>query len=141
MADTWNITNQLRPHARPDALAPKPLRPQARPDAVSPEPTQVTVALDSDPRRPRLRPEDLGQLPESTQADATIAEALPLDRTALIGLFHGPDGGSALLRLSSGSVVKVAAGAEVAGGRVTAIGPEGLRLRKDGEEILLTMPG
>jgi len=121
MADTWDLDEPFRPRARPDDLVPEPLRPQRRP---------------SD-----LGMEDHGNVPQSVQADATVPEALPLDRTALIGLFHGPDGSSALLRLPSGSVVKVGAGETVDGGRVTAINQDGLRLRKGGEEIVLTMPG
>jgi hypothetical protein len=121
MADTWSITDLLRPRVRPEGLAPEPLRPQTRPEGLG------TVIG--------------GSIPESTQADATTPKAIPLDRTALIGLFHGPDGGTALLRLAGGSIVKVAAGETVDGGRVTAISQDGLRLRKDGEEILLTMPG
>lgn len=137
MADTWSIMNRLRPRARPDGVAPEPSRPQGRPEAAE-APQEVASTED---RRPRLRPEGLGTVPESVQADATVAEALPLDRTTLIGLFNGPDGGSALLRLPSGSIVKVAAGEAVDGGRITAIDEDGLRLRKGDEEILLTMPG
>jgi Tfp pilus assembly protein PilP len=136
MADTWDITDGLRPRARPDGLAPEPLRPHARPEAP-----QETASLEPDQLRPRTRPEGLGTVPEETQENATVAEALPLDRTTLIGLFNGPDGGSALLRLPGGTVVKVAAGGTVDGGRVTAISEDGLRLQKDGEEIILTMPG
>ncbi|EYD77689.1 Translation initiation factor 2 (IF-2, GTPase) [Rubellimicrobium mesophilum DSM 19309] len=120
MADTWDLPEPFRPHARPDDLVPEPLRPHERPTD--------------------LGMEDHGAVPSAVQADATLPEAIPLDRTALIGLFHGPDGSSALLRLPSGSVVKVAAGESVDGGRVTAIGQEGLRLQKDGREIVLTMP-
>ena len=121
MADTWSINDEPRPRARPDDLVPRPLRPHGRP---------------SD-----LGMEAHGTVPEAVQADATLPEAIRLDRTALLGLFHGPDGSSALLRLASGSVVKVAAGETVDGGRVTSIGQDTLRLRKDGREIVLSMPG
>ena len=121
MADTWKTTNELRPRARPEGLAPERPRPHGRPGD--------------------LGMADHGAVPEATQADATVPDAIALDRTALIGLFHGPDGSSALLRLPSGSVTKVAAGDTVDGGRVTAINQDGLRLRKGDEEIVLTMPG
>lgn len=137
MADTWDITEPLRPRARPEGFAPEPLRPQERPASG----TASLADAEPEPERPRLRPEGLGTVPESTQADATIPEAIPLDETALIGLLHGPNGSSALLRLPGGSVVKVAAGESVDGGRVTAINQDGLRLQKGGEVILLTMPG
>jgi hypothetical protein len=121
MADTWDLDEPLRPRARPEGLAPERLRPQGRPS--------------------NLGMEDHGDVPEVTQAGATVPDVLPLDRTALIGLFHGPDGSSALVRLPSGSVVKVAAGETVDGGRVTAISQDGLRLRKGDEEIVLSLPG
>lgn len=139
MADTWSIIDRLRPRARPAGVAPEPTRPQLRPANL--RGMERAASLDTDQRRPRLRPEGLGSVPEQTQADATIPEAIPLDRTALVGLFHGPDGSSALLRLPSGSIVKVAAGERVAGGRVTAISQDGLRLQRNGEELILTMPG
>ncbi len=121
MTDTWEPNEPPRPHARPDDLVPEPPRPLERP-------TDLGMA-------------GHGTVPPATQADATVPEAIPLDRTALIGLFHGPNGSSALLRLPSGSVVKVAAGETVDGGRVTAINEDGLRLRKGDDEIVLTMPG
>lgn len=138
MADTWSLIERLRPRVRPAGVAPDPVRPSLRPDNLGE--TRLAAAQEAD-QRPSLRPDDLGTVPEQTQADATVPEALPLDRTALIGLFHGPDGSSALLRLPSGSVIKVAAGENIDGGRVTAISQDGLRLQKNGREILLSMPG
>ncbi|TNC73767.1 hypothetical protein [Rubellimicrobium roseum] len=115
MADTWDLPEPLRPRARPDALAPEPTRPQGR-------------------------PESLGHVNSDTEAKATIPDRLPLDRTTLIGLFGAPDGNSALLRLASGKVVRVAEGAEVDGGRVLAIDEQGLRLQRGAESVLLTLP-
>ena len=66
--------------------------------------------------------------------------ALTLDRTALLGLFSGPEGRTALLRLQGGEVVRATQGDVVAGGVVTAIAEDGLRLWLDGEERLLVMP-
>jgi Tfp pilus assembly protein PilP len=80
-------------------------------------------------------------VPQETQAAATVERALPLDETTLIGLFSGPEGGSALLRLPGGQVVKVATGGYAAGGRVTAIGEDSLRLQRGGRELVLTLPG
>ena len=115
MADTWKAAAPLRPQGRPEDLGPDPLRPQAR-------------------------PEGLGSVPGEAQKAATVTEALPLDETVLIGLFNGPDGGSALLRLPGGNVVKVAAGGTVDGGRVTGIDQDGVRVRHGDREIVLTMP-
>ncbi len=115
MADTWDIDDPQRPRARPERLAPGPLRPEPRPS-------------------------HLAQVPAQVLADATVPDALPMDRTSLIGLFDGPKGSSALLRLADGSVVKVVAGQAVGGGRVTAIDQRGLRLQSGGEELFLTLP-
>ena len=115
MADTWKVAAPLRPQLRPDDLGPDALRPQAR-------------------------PEGLGGVSDETQDAATVVEALPLDETVLIGLFNGPDGGSALLRLPGGGIVKVAAGGAVDGGQVTGIDQDGVRLRHGDREVVLTMP-
>jgi hypothetical protein len=107
-----------------------PLRPQARP-----------TDPDTEGTRPRARPDDLlPETPEQVAEDATQSRALPLDETALIGLFHGPDGGSALLRLADGRILRVSAGAEVEDGRVTAIGRDVVRLRQGDRELILRMP-
>ena len=115
MADTWKAGAPLRPQARPEDLGPDPLRPQSR-------------------------PEGLGAVTEEAQHAATVSEALPLDETVLIGLFNGPEGGTALLRLPGGSIVKVAAGGYVDGGKVTAIDQDGVRLERGDRQIHLTMP-
>ena len=141
MADTWEGGSRLRPVARPDSIETARLRPQARPEGFAPEEQAELADAGSASSRPRTRPEGLGTVPAETQEAATIAEALPLDETTLIGLFNGPDGGTALLRIPGGSFVKVAAGGYVAGGRVTAIDEDSVRLERGDREIVLTMPG
>ncbi len=97
--------------------------------------------LGAAPLRPQARPDDLlPETPEQVAEDATQPQALPLDETALIGLFHGPDGGSALLRLADGRILRVSAGAEVEGGQVTAISRDTVRLRQGDRELILRMP-
>jgi hypothetical protein len=115
MADTWDIDDPLRPRSRSTGSTERRLRPEERPDR-------------------------LGQVSETVASDATHRDVLPLDRTALIGLFDGPNGSAALLRLADGSVVKVQPGEAVNGGRVTAIDLQGLRLQRNGEEVVLTLP-
>ena len=130
-----------RPLARPKGLAPEPTRPQLRPDTLAPhEEAEATLTADAG-TRPRLRPEGLGTVPQETQQAATLTEAIALNETALIGLFNGPDGGSALLRLRSGGIVRVSTGETVDGGRVVAINEDGLRLQRGEEQVVLTMPG
>lgn len=151
MADTWQDEPRLRPQARPDAPASPAsveaarLRPRPRPDGHPPGPPPGEAAeladAGSGPARPRTRPEGLGTVPQETQEAATVAGALSLGETTLIGLFNGPEGGTALLRLPGGSFVKVGAGGSVAGGRVTAIDGDSLRLQRGDREIVLTMPG
>ncbi|MBP1805911.1 hypothetical protein [Rubellimicrobium aerolatum] len=121
MADTWDLLARLRPHLRPDGLGPE--RPRARP-------------ADLDP----LVSKSKGHIPAAAESDATLRDALPLDRTALIGLLQGPQGNAALVRLASGAVVKVAEGQAVDGAEVIAIDERGLRLRRGREVVLLTMP-
>ena len=110
----------------------------AVPDRSLPDGTLRPLARE--PLRPQPRPEALGQAPAEVAARATVRGALALDRTALLGLFAGPEGRTALLRLRDGEVVRAAQGDVVAGGVVTAIGEDGLRLWQGGEERLLTMP-
>ena len=115
MADTWDIDDPLRPRSRPAEATQRRLRPEERPDR-------------------------LGQVSEAVATDATHRDVLPLDRTALIGLFDGPKGTAALLRLADGRVVKVQPGEAVDGGRVTVIDQQGLRMQRNGEEVVLTLP-
>ena len=58
----------------------------------------------------------------------------------LIGLFAGPEGRTALLRLDTGAVVRAAPGDVIDGAVVTAIAEDALRLWQDGRERVLTMP-
>lgn len=127
MADRQTGAAPLRPRARP-----------AEPDSGGTRPGSSPAG--PDPITPRARPEGLGHSSDETVEAATLRDALPLDEPALIGLFHGPDGGRALLRLADGEIVRVGTGAEVAGGRVTAIGRDAVRLRQGDRELVLRMP-
>lgn len=111
-----HLRPQARPLARPAGLA-EPLRPQARPGDLSgtAEPAAVAEA-------------------------ATLPDALPLDRTALLGVMDGPQGRHALLRLASGEVVRAGQGDVVGRGVVTRIESDALLLWQDGAEERLTLP-
>lgn len=118
-----------------------PLRPLARPADLDSGGTPVgTSPAETAAARPRTRPEGIGQTSDETAEAATLSGALPLDQLSLIGLFHGPDGGQALLRLTDGEIVRVGTGAAVAGGRVTAISRDAVRLRHGARELILRMP-
>ena len=135
--------------AEPTRRAPAaPLRPQARSlDVARPRPPvwpdEVVAASPEEVlpgARPVARPEGLGQAPVEVARGATVEGALPLRQTSLIGLFSGPDGRTALLRLGTGDVVRAVQGDVVGGAVVTAIAEDGLRLWQDGAERVLTMP-
>lgn len=117
-----------------------PLRPRARPEDVDPDRVHTGAPSEPDGTRPRTRPEGIGTPSEETAEAATLRGALPLDEPALIGLFHGPEGDRALLRLGDGSIVGVSAGAAVAGGQVTTISRDAVRLRQGTRELILRMP-
>lgn len=131
---------------RPAAAA--PIRPQARPadPAASRPPLRSDEVAAASPEealpgaRPEARPEGLGQVPVEVGRGATVEGVLPLRQTSLIGLFSGPDGRTALLRLGTGDVVRAVQGDVVGGAVVTAIAEDALRLWQDGAERVLTMP-
>lgn len=54
---------------------------------------------------------------------ATVRRKLNLNRTTLLGTFGDESALSALLRLPSGEVLRIAQGDEVWGGTIAAIGP------------------
>jgi len=107
-----------------------PLRPLARPDDPAAE-ARV---------RPPSRPDGLAEPSAEVAEGATMEGALRMGRTSLIGLFSGPEGHAALLRLGTGDVVRVVQGDVAGGAVVTAIAEDALRLWQDGRETVLTMP-
>lgn len=78
---------------------------------------------------------------EVTAAAATVEAAVPLNETILIGVFSGPDGASALLRLSGGDILRVAPGERSRAGLVLAVGEDRVILSRAGAERVLTLPG
>lgn len=67
---------------------------------------------------------------------------LPLNEIALIGIFTGPGGDSALIRAADGHISKVAAGDRAGGLTVQAIADDGLHLTdRRGQSFVLTIPG
>ncbi len=90
-------------------------------------------------------PEVSGRAPDapiraSVARQATVANALNLGRTNLIGVFGTQNARYALVRESGGRLVRVRVGDRVDGGRVTAINQSELSYQRGGETVRLRMP-
>lgn len=78
---------------------------------------------------------DVGRM---AQSDAQ----LQLNTITVIGLFTGPDGGTALLRLRNGQIVKVAPGDTAGALTVLAIDDHTIAVRDDrGQTYTMALPG
>lgn len=130
-------------------------------------PTQLAVAASP---RPRLKPANIAQLaaraaPESTGTttsaaavpaaasvvpeipttasvarQATIKNAINLNKVNLIGVYGTSSNRRALVRLSSGRYKKVQVGDRIDGGRVSAISQDELHYTKGKRDVVLKMP-
>lgn len=144
-----------RPPARPAALAravetavaaavatPRVATPQpavARQAApVSPRGSDGDVYDDGEPDTPASAP----SIPTraSVARQATVSGALNLGRTNLIGVFGASNSRYALVRESSGRLVRVKVGDRLDGGRVTAIGQADISYQRGSNTVRLTMP-
>jgi type IV pilus biogenesis protein PilP len=76
----------------------------------------------------------------SVARQATVAGALNLGRTNLIGVFGTQNARYALVRESGGRLVRVKVGDRIDGGRVTAISQSELSYQRGGETVRLRMP-
>jgi hypothetical protein len=76
----------------------------------------------------------------SVARQATVEEAISLNRINLIGVFGRPSDRRALVRLPSGRYVKVQVGDRVDGGIVAGISDSALQYQKGGRTISLAMP-
>lgn len=150
---------EYRPRLRPESAQPD-VAPEAPPTAqavavsLRPDPRpgnftrivaraeQSTVTSDADPE-PRATPQvTRPSIPTSASVarEATVRNALNLNRVNLIGVYGKPSERRALVRLSNGRYRKVKVGDRIDGGRVSAIGDAELRYQKGGRNIVLTMP-
>lgn len=147
---------QIRPKLRPESakLA----------DEKDLTPTQYAVKTSV---RPRLKPANISQLaaratpsetakvaavpaaaaivPDipttaSVARQATIKNAINLNKVNLIGVYGTSSNRRALVRLSSGRYKKVQVGDRIDGGRVSAIGESELRYKKGSRDVVLKMP-
>ena len=77
----------------------------------------------------------------SVARQATVENAIRLNRINLIGVYGSASNRRALVRLSNGRYVKVEVGDRLDGGQVAAIGRDALRYVKRGRNIVLELPG
>ncbi|MGF1660003.1 MAG: hypothetical protein ACFCUS_11290 [Rubrimonas sp.] len=128
------------PRPRPAAIAERPRVGVALADAPKPKP-RPTPRLDAKTvTRAAVTVGSQGRASGSAARQATLRNALRFDETALIGVFGGPEGRAALVRLATGEMRKVAMGSRIDGWTVSEIGDNTLRLRKGAESRRLSLP-
>lgn len=114
--------------ATPAPAGPARPAPAARPEKV------VSAAAVAPPRAPSI------PTTASVAKNATVRNAIPLNKVNLIGVYGSSTSRRALVRLASGRYVKVKVGDRVDGGKVASIGDNELRYVKRGRNITLKMP-
>lgn len=149
-AEASGMASSLVPDARPSDFAARvaslrAARTQARAEAPSGSrgsaPSASLAAVAPPAPAPEVR-ETAPSIPTtaSVARQATLENALPLNRINLIGVYGTPNSRRALIRLASGRYVKVEVGDRVDGGRVAAIGEASVQYTKGGRNITLEMP-
>ena len=103
----------------------------------------IEAALEAD-AEPEIRPRDTPRLAipsnASVSRQATIENAIRLNKVNLVGVYGTPSDRRALVRLASGRFVKVKVGDRVDGGTVAQITDTQLVYRKGGRTLSLSMP-
>ncbi|WP_238365302.1 hypothetical protein [Mesobacterium pallidum] len=132
-----NATNQavsasLVPSGRPANFSRQIARAE-RQAAREPAPQQVAQVA------PRTVQQS-AQTAASVSTQATVRNAINLNRLNLIGVYGKPSSRRALVRLPNGSYKKVQVGDRIDGGRIAAIGEAELQYTKNGRSITLSMP-
>jgi len=139
--------------ATPEAVAQSPV-PSARPDDVAERARQILAAA----RAPapaassEAVEDDEGETASSAAApsipssasvarQATETNAIDLGEINLIGVFGTPGDRRALVRLSSGRMVRLQVGDRLDGGEVSAIGENELRYTRNGRNEVLRIGG
>lgn len=77
----------------------------------------------------------------SVRKAATVRDAIDLSTISLIGIYGSPRSRRALIRMPSGSYVRVTRGDSVDGWKVAAVGDDSLRLARGGDSQVLRVPG
>ncbi|WP_299354237.1 hypothetical protein [uncultured Shimia sp.] len=151
---TLNELAVIRPRLRPESAKAKEER-----DTT---PTAAAVATSA---RPRMRPSNMSQIvaratprdevvatpaaaivtpsiPSSASVarQATITNAINLNKINLIGVYGTTSSRRALVRLSNGRYKKVQVGDRIDGGKVATISDTELRYVKSGKNVILKLP-
>ncbi|MEQ9695451.1 hypothetical protein [Shimia sp. SDUM112013] len=120
------VKESLKPRQRPANIAQLANRAKpADPVVASPVAASVTPSIPSK---------------ASVARQATIKNAINLNKVNLIGVYGTASSRRALVRLSSGRYKKVQVGDRIDGGKVSAIGETELRYQKSGKNIVLKLP-
>lgn len=144
------------------------VRPRLRPESAKAEEEQDTTPTEAAVTasvRPRVRPSNMAQLvARATPSDpvvatpvaatvtpsipssasvarqATIQNAINLNKVNLIGVYGTTTSRRALIRLANGRYRKVQVGDRIDGGKVAAISDTELRYVKSGKNVILKLP-
>lgn len=151
---TLAVATSRRPAARPsdfgtaieDALAAAMTAPDPAPPAPAPEPaaapepqdTRTAAATEIDEPEPTTAAPEI-PTSASVAAQATVANAINLGRTNLIGVYGASGNRRALVRLGNGRFVKVEVGDRLDGGKVASISEGQLTYVKNGKTVVLTL--
>ena len=147
------------------SIRPRPRPLSAKEQAEAEAGTEPTAQAVTASLRPRQRPSNIAQLAQratpitpvvatpaaatvtpsipttaSVARQATIKNAINLNKISLIGVYGTTSNRRALVRMANGRYKKVQVGDRIDGGKVAAIGDTELRYVKSGKNIVLKMP-
>ncbi len=128
----------IRPDGRPSGFADIVARAQPRQSAPEADDTDR-----GEIRTAAIAPRTITpSIPSSASVarEATVRNAINLNRVNLIGVYGTPSSRRALVRLANGRYKKVKVGDRIDGGRVSAIGDSELRYTKGNRNLVLKMP-
>ncbi|NBQ27145.1 MAG: hypothetical protein EBU18_04110 [Rhodobacteraceae bacterium] len=128
----------------PDGSLAEVLKPKVRPKnlntATAPQKTAVIAPEDEGEEANAATPAPNIPTNAKVSKEATIKNALKLNKVNLIGVFGTGSKKRALIRLSNGKRQMVSVGDKLDGGKVAAIGDGELRYVKGGQNVVLKLP-
>lgn len=138
-------TASLVPRKRPSNIAQladrarkQAERASARQQSAAASTAAVTKPTAAVSRSQRVQPKIPSR--SSVAKQATIKNAVALNKVSLIGVYGSPSQRRALVRLPSGRYVKVQVGDRLDGGRVSAISESKLNYKKGSRNLTLALP-